>query len=767
MGTLSRYLLIRTLGRFVLLLVVFLGILAGGQIAAAMSKGVPPDALGAALLGMCVLAMPIALPLALTTAVLVTMGALQRDGELRALGAAGIAPTQVAARLAPLIAAGVILSAILSHLVMPSAMRGFRENAGRFAQAAVVYRVASQYSILNEVNTKVFARAAAGKNLEDVYLFGSSDGNEAVVHADGARWYLGRDGANEGMGIELHGVTIIRRDADGAVMVAENPNTIQYPALNRVSKQGADKDVDTWSTPRLIEAIDQWQPGDPYDQLNTARLSLQLRLFMPVAVMIFAIFAAGLALTLGTADVLTGVMIVVAVVGLTTVPAVQYVKTSEDFAMINPGWLLWLPGLALLGSGLWMLVKPDHAREILARPLSLVSAVILSVVTALRLVYLYVFHRALLRERAIGGLAERATPATRALLPRALGTLDHYVLLRTVTRWLAVLVLGTFLLVLGEFMGKSSFYIRCIGNHPVDVALHFLYRLPEFTAMWMPISLGVSGMLMATPMLRQGSLVALAAAGIAQSRVFASLIPFAMLVGVAGVVIDDQVIPRLRPLADDAWELMSQDSPKAAVPARQAGWRSGPVFWTARNALPGIGEFSHLAVFDGRPGKPIAALIGEMTWSEQGWQLRDVTTCSTAGLRRFATCTPAEANLDLAWSKRSLALELRTDQTKTSNQLLRIPGPRTWVIIASRAIWIVAPFACLAMVLPLFTRWETRLRLGSVTAKAAVLLIVPLGALAAMQRLIATSDASPIIIALATIMVMSAACAWRWSRMRV
>ena len=98
MGTLSRYLLLRATGRFALLLMVFLGIIAGGQIALAINKGVPPDALGPALLGMCLLAMPLALPLALTTAVLVTMGGLQRDGELRALAASGIAPASVAAR---------------------------------------------------------------------------------------------------------------------------------------------------------------------------------------------------------------------------------------------------------------------------------------------------------------------------------------------------------------------------------------------------------------------------------------------------------------------------------------------------------------------------------------------------------------------------------------------------------------------------------------------------------------------------------------------
>ena len=767
MGTLSRYLLLRTAGRFMLLLVVFLGVIAGGQIGMAINNGVPPDALGAALLGMCVLAMPIALPLALTTAVLVTMGALQRDGELRALGAAGIAPASVAAKLAPLVAAGVLISALLSHWVLPLAMRGFRENAGRFAQAAVVYRVSSQYSIFNEANTRVYARAAAGKNLEDVYLFGNSDDSSVVVHANDARWYLGREGAKEGMGLELRGVTMIRHDQDGAMMVAENPNSIQYPVFNQVAKHGADEEPDTWSTARLIDTINTWKNDDPRSILNNSRLNLQLRLFMPVAMAIFAIFAAGLALTLGTADMLAGVLIVVLMVALSTFPAVQYIKTSVNHELINPGWLLWPPAFSLLGIGLWMLAMPDRARELLAKPLVWIGSPISWAVTGGRLVYLLLFHRGLLREKAIGALAERATPATRALLPRALGTLDRYVLLRSITRWFAVLAIGTFLLVFGEFMGKSSFYMHCLTLQPWQVVQYFLYRLPEFTSLWLPLSLSISAMLLAAPMLRQGSLVALAAAGIAQSRVFAALIPFAVFVGITGVVLNDQVIPRLRPLADDAWERMILTSPKATVPTRPAGWRSGPVFWTANSALPGLGVFTQVAVFDGRPGKPIAALARELAWKDNAWRLYDVITCSANGLRRLPECTPDEAGLDLNWTRRSLALELRTDQTKTSNQLLRLPGPRTWAIICSRAIWIIAPFACLAMVLPLFTRWETRLRLGSVTAQATVLMVVPLMVLAGIERVLATSDSQPILIGTATVVIIAAGCAWRWMRMRV
>ena len=254
MGILSRYLLLRTTGRFLLLLLVFLGIIAGGQIALFIGKGVPPDALVPALLGMGLLAMPIALPLAMTTAVLVTMGTLQRDGELRALAAVGISPVNITARLAPLIAFGVITAALLSHLAMPIAMRSFRENVSRSAQAAMAYRVASHKSILSEADTSVYARAAAGKELEDLYLFGNSQGSAVVAHAKRARWYLGQQGRDEGMGLDLRDVTMVRQDSDGAVLVAQNRNSIQYPVLNRLAK-GGNSDADTWSTPKLIETI--------------------------------------------------------------------------------------------------------------------------------------------------------------------------------------------------------------------------------------------------------------------------------------------------------------------------------------------------------------------------------------------------------------------------------------------------------------------------------------------------------------------------------
>ena len=133
--TLTRYVMRRLGGRFLLLLGVFVGVVGGGQIGIFLGRGVPPEALASVVPSMLLLGLSVALPLALTTAVLVSIGGMQQDGEIQALASAGISQEAVVWRLTPVVILGVLASLALTNVVMPAAVADIRDHKERFLQA--------------------------------------------------------------------------------------------------------------------------------------------------------------------------------------------------------------------------------------------------------------------------------------------------------------------------------------------------------------------------------------------------------------------------------------------------------------------------------------------------------------------------------------------------------------------------------------------------------------------------------------------------------
>jgi lipopolysaccharide export LptBFGC system permease protein LptF len=772
---LSYYLLTRAGGRFLLLLAVFVGIIAGGQIAITIGKGVSPEALTPVLAGMVLFSLPIALPLALTTAVLVTVGAMNRDGELRALAACGIGEVTVVAKLWPLVVAGVIASAALSHIVLPEAMGTIRANKGRFYQAGIAYRVAAQKPILNEQGASAWARSAAGRALEDVYLTHADGEVDTTLHAAQARWFLARTGAQDGLGIELRDVRAVRRFSDGRIVTAETPSA-QYAVLDQTPEEDQLDDPDAQSTARVIDIIEAWTPAQKRHAFNNARLTLHLRLYTPIALVVFALFAAGLALILPTSDNLFGLIIVVLIVAGSTVPAVLFVKSSIDHPQMHPAILLWPPAGVLLGLGLTMLLRPDRSRELAARPLGALAGAVAATRRRIPLERLRRWVRIrsfrLLFARREGAIERSAEPVARAITARGLKTIDRFILQRALTRWIGVLFIGVFLIILGDFVGKMGQYLRAAATDPLLYAEYLLCRLPEFTALWLPLSALTASMLVAGPMLRQGTIMMLSSSGIAPRRVFLALIPFAALVGLLGLGLHDQVVPRSSPRADDLEEEMGARS-RAQRPGKQkqvktgqpAGWRSGEVFWSARSAQPNRGEYEAVAAFDAPHGTTLVA--DRLTFVDGAWRLDGAVVLRATGQTRFAHCTPTEAGIDLPIGRRQLALQLRPEHAKTSDQLLAAPTARTWPIIVSRLLAGLTPVLCLLFALPRFTRWENRHRIGANTAWTLIQALVPLVAVAAAGRVITATSENPVLIGAALGSVMLVLGAWRWAIMRV
>lgn len=395
MDTLARYVILRLAGRFLLLLAVFVGVVGGGQIGIFLGRGVPPEALAPVVPAMLLLALSVAIPLAMTTAVLVCLGGMQQEGEIQALASAGISHRTVIWRLAPVVALGVAASLVLVHLVMPVALADIRANKERFLQAGIATKVVQQEPIITDGPTVAWAGEAHGQRLKDVFLHRVDGNGFTAVFAPEARWTL----SERGIALELADVSMIQRSLDGDVSTGtwpiwdvwhdpegggritrctndacrfafprSGPGAVAAAAESATCPQCATVtrrqiEPDTMSTARLLRELATVDPATDRSQFNNARLALHLRFFMPLSLLAFALFAAGFALVLGTADNLPGVAVVVVLVAVLTYPAVGYVKTNVDQAQMDPGWLLWPPIAALGLAGWFMVRRPDRVRQ--------------------------------------------------------------------------------------------------------------------------------------------------------------------------------------------------------------------------------------------------------------------------------------------------------------------------------------------------------------------------------------------------------------------
>lgn len=362
--TLSRYILQRTTARFLLLFAVFMGVLVGGQIALLLGRGVPPEACLPMIQAIGLLSVPVALPVALATAILVVIGSMVQDGEFRALASSGVSHRRVLVRLIPLILGAITLCGLLTHVVMPLGIADMRANKGRLLQTAIASKVAEGESMItNDRGMGVWAQSADGAHLDGVRALLTRGDEFIAIYAPRARWVL----AAQGIHLECEDVQMLVRNPGKQVMTLD---TSRYAYLFDTTLNRRDElNPDSLSTARVMELADLVPgPDEKQDVYNNARLTLQFRYFLPLSLIAFALLAMGLGLAFGTDQNLLGVIIIVVVVAAVVYPTFGYVKTRTELPQINPGFLLWPPAVVVGLFGWWMAWRPERAKEILAAP---------------------------------------------------------------------------------------------------------------------------------------------------------------------------------------------------------------------------------------------------------------------------------------------------------------------------------------------------------------------------------------------------------------
>lgn len=367
--TLARYVLRLASARFALLFGVFMGVLVGGQFAILLGRGVPPEALAPIFGTFALLSLPLAFPLALSTALLVAIGAMNQDGELRALAAGGVGHRAVIWRLLPLVLGGSLICAALTHHVLPQGMAELRANKGKLLQTAIAERVASGDPVLNQTDSTVWVGSAEGAELRDIHALLTRNGSFIAAFAPSATWDL----ADGGIRIEARDLTLLQRDDKGKLM-AVDAERWTYIHREEGSREGK-LEPDTMTTAQVWQLANQKpEPGKSRSVYNDARLSLHFRFFLPVALAAFCVFAMGMGLAFGTSQNLAGVGIMVVVVALVTYPAFGYVKANNTRDLINPGLLLWPPAILIGLIGAWLCWRPQRVREQLAAAFGFLSS---------------------------------------------------------------------------------------------------------------------------------------------------------------------------------------------------------------------------------------------------------------------------------------------------------------------------------------------------------------------------------------------------------
>lgn len=352
-----------------------------------------------------------------------------------------------------------------------------------------------------------------------------------------------------------------------------------------------------------------------------------------------------------------------------------------------------------------------------------------------------------------------------------LATLDRYVLFELAAlRWAMLLFIGTFLLMLGDFVGQMGYNVQLVKERHFDLLLrYYILRFPEFLLVWLPLSVPGAAILTAIPMMSQRTIIALSASGIPPRRVFASLLPLALLCGLIGFELRDQVVPRLQGEVEYLQAIMDGKIVDGGLRARPGGWRSGSTHWSAQVALPALGEYRTVSAFRyaGSYDNDVILLAHRLIWREGAWWLEDVVW--TQGGRRkehFAACTPEKLGLELNFPPRALALALRSDDAKTVDEVHQSKGSRYKQVLSLRVAAAFLPLMCLLFALPFFIRQQNG-RIGTATVTALGLAFVPVATLGLLAKVMVSTSVHPVYLTAGTLAFMLFIGAWFWWRMRL
>lgn len=350
--------------------------------------------------------------------------------------------------------------------------------------------------------------------------------------------------------------------------------------------------------------------------------------------------------------------------------------------------------------------------------------------------------------------------------------LYRHTLAQGFTRWAMLLFIGLFLIHMGDLLNASGDYVGAISaGRGTELVQYFALRFPSFLAAWLPISVAAAGLLTAWPLLKEGTLVALCAAGIPVRRVFTSLVWLALGIGLFGFVLQDQALTRLEGEVKFAKARMEGKLKLNQGVGRSLGWHDGERFWCARYAVPEEGRYDQVAVFTaGKNGNPGPLLMADaLVWRQGMWRLVKPVQVDNyhtpVAVRSEATL--AEVGLTLGVDATTLVDRLRQDRTRPSQDLFAVGSENAWGYLMLRLCYGLLPLLCLMYALPGFVRIEGRNHLGMQLLRAVAWMAVPLIGYWVLSRILVSNSTYVITGTTVVLGGLLGAASWRWWTMRV
>ncbi|MCX8039768.1 MAG: LptF/LptG family permease [Planctomycetota bacterium] len=357
MRLLDRIVLGEALRQTAFFALVFLGLILVAAATPLLKQGAPPLAVLAFLPRQAALFALLALPLAMVTAILATLGRMREDGELVALRAAGIAAWRVALSTLPLAIALALFLALAVHWWLPPLAGELLAGRQELVSQAVAAQVERRRPILQERNGMLAAHAVEGELLRGVFgIYQPDEGGLSVIYAPRARWVMDSGDEDEppALALELSEAIALLRDAEGRVATAQIP--VLSTRLPRARVHWQDK-ADAMSSGELLRRLRTATDETPRArrQLRSYERAWHTRLMLPLSAFAFWGFACGLGLAMGRGNRLFAACIgVVTVVGA-LFPALVLAREVGEQLHIHAGIWVWPGPLAVGALGAWLL----------------------------------------------------------------------------------------------------------------------------------------------------------------------------------------------------------------------------------------------------------------------------------------------------------------------------------------------------------------------------------------------------------------------------
>lgn len=213
-------------------LAAYLALISIAMTAPLIRGGAPLGAVIAFLPDQMALPATLALPLALVTGILVTIGRMREDGELIALQAAGVSNLRVALALLSPALATALLAGLMAHLVLPDSFQRWREGKSSLLRQAVATKVAQrEFLYQDDDGTALAAHDVDGDVLRGLFARHAGDDGELTwLYAPRARWVAVPDARRDSttLHLQLEDARLLGRGADGDITGGTFPSLVVH-----------------------------------------------------------------------------------------------------------------------------------------------------------------------------------------------------------------------------------------------------------------------------------------------------------------------------------------------------------------------------------------------------------------------------------------------------------------------------------------------------------------------------------------------------------